>query len=187
MKEDIKDFANVTWKSAKLAIASEEFLPAAVVLKPGGEAVVLPFIFRNNREKLAMTRALATLVRTVDAEASIIIIETWMLSWTSPKLKKVIDPGLLARKKYGELLDQYGGSLKNVPGRMDTLMLLCVDRFGEKYAKVGEVKVSSSKKGRKIWVDEGSLDWMDDPRVLDTFVGDMVLEAWATSKGETIQ
>lgn len=187
MKEDIKSFADMAWESAKLAIASEEFLPAAVVLKPGGEAGVFPFTFRNSREKLAMISVLSDMVRIVDAEASIIIIEAWMLNWTSSKLKKAIDPVLLAKKKYNELLDQFGGSLKNVPGRMDTLMLLCVDRFGEKYVKAGEVKTRSSKKGRKIWVDDKSLEWMEDPSVLDTFVGDMVLKAWATSKGETVQ
>lgn len=173
MEEWIKKWADMAFDTAKEAISKQEFLPCGIVFFPNGDMGIIPYNVESSFDKDLFVLSAQLIAKSVNADAVAFINEAYA-SGISVRKDALTEE---KAKQIGEdLIDKYG-SLKDVPGRVEIILILTTDKYGEVYTKMGEIKREEKEDGiERIWVEDR------DPGPMKS--GRMVLDAWA-KKDET--
>jgi len=185
MEEVVKKYVDLKWEDAKSQIAAKEFEPATVFLGPGRKMGILPYRCMSELEKEAFSALTQILAEELNPDAIVVFQEGWCVRYD--KVPKGLDKKtakLYAVADHQKMLTEFGGSLGNVPGRVEVVFLIAVDRYGDKYSKCGEILRTEVGGAERIWVQD-TPDLF--PKEIGAWEGRMIPRAWATSKGEVVQ
>lgn len=165
MDERLISLIDHFYDRAKEAIVDGSFRPLAILISAEWELEIIPFEANTNEEKSIFTHVVQSLAQIRGSQAIIMCIEAWMLGVETRDPKMTSEE---IHEVYEDLLERYGGDMKNVPGRAEILNIAGTDKYGDRYQRIGQI----IREGDNITFRERDADYKKE-------TGKFIFEGWA--------